>query len=270
MPDATAPSTGRSKLEFVLVLIMLVTLSVLVIFILCYKSPFTEIRPGQGTYDEYLREKEAVLNYRKDLLAVVIAAFGAWIGAGAAYFFGRENLRESANSLLQLHRQMTGAEKLSALRVRDISPKPLDANYAETVTLKEATEKVAANPGMWFISVKVGNEWHILNSEALLIYIKKTLDEMAANTANSGKTYKELNDSVLSKTLKDVVPEMLTLDVTKSFVNQFLLVSLDDNAAAINREMDAKGVFLAIIKDKAGDFVQYFTTSDIRKALVNA
>ena len=29
---------------------------------------------------------------------IILTAFGAWVGAGAAYFFGREILRESANS----------------------------------------------------------------------------------------------------------------------------------------------------------------------------
>jgi hypothetical protein len=39
-----------------------------------------------------------VVASRKDLLAIILGAFGAWIGAGAAYFFGRENLRTATES----------------------------------------------------------------------------------------------------------------------------------------------------------------------------
>jgi hypothetical protein len=68
--------------------------------------------------------------------------------------------------------------------------------------------------------------------------------------------------------LKDVIPELQTDDVTAKFINKFIVVNLDDSAAKVNIGMDDKGLFLGIITDAAGGFVQYFTTSDIRKALV--
>ena len=262
-------STGRSGFEFALVLIMLGVLTLLVAFILFNTDPKVNISPGSTNFADYLREREMALNYRKDLLAIIIAAFGAWVGAGAAYFFGRENLRESANSLLQLHRQMTGAEKLGTIKVRDIPPKPLNANYDETLTLKDATDKLASNPSMWFISVNTNDKWHIINNEALFIYIKNKMDELSKDTANQQKSYADLNDMVLKTTLKDAIPEIEKQEPTNKFVNRFIEVKLDDSADKVNKEMDLKGVFLAIIKDDGGRFVQYFTTSDIRKTLVN-
>jgi hypothetical protein len=38
------------------------------------------------------------IEYYKWALTTLMGAFGAWIGAGAAYFFGRENLKESSES----------------------------------------------------------------------------------------------------------------------------------------------------------------------------
>lgn len=271
MPNFTPPvvSTKKSAYEFTLVLIMLAVLTILVFFILYNNNPKMGIQPTGQNFEDYLKEKESILSYRKDLLAIIIAAFGAWIGAGAAYFFGRENLRESANGLLQLHRQITGAEKLANIKVKDIPPKLLNANYDEGVTLKDAMQKLTANPAMWFISVKTGDKWYIVNNEALFIYIKSKLDEVSHDAANVQKTYKEINDIVVNMTLKDAIPGMLQSAEVAKFINQFIFVKMDDNASYVNQEMDARGVFLAILTDDNGNFAQYFTTSDIRKALVN-
>jgi hypothetical protein len=271
MPNQTEPSTTSKKsgYEFTLVLIMLGVLTILVVFILYANSPRTANMSVPKDFNDYLKEKESILNYRKDLLAIIIAAFGAWVGAGAAYFFGRENLRESANSLLQLHRQFTGQEKLAAIKVRDIGPKPLNANYDENSTLKVMNDKLAANPAMWFVSVKVDDTWRIVNNQGLFMYIKTALDTASKDQANANKTYAELDELVLKMTLKDAVKQMLQSELLKKFVDQRIIVKLDDNAAEVNQQMDAEGKFIAIITDEHGNFVQYFTTSDIRKALIN-
>jgi hypothetical protein len=43
-----------------------------------------------------------LLDYRQSISATIIMAFGAWVGAGAAYFFGRENLRDTAQNMMQM------------------------------------------------------------------------------------------------------------------------------------------------------------------------
>lgn len=261
-------SFGKSNLEFYLVIIMLGVLLILISFILFNNNPSIEIIPNVTNFDEYLKEKESILNYRKDILSIIIATFGAWVGAGAAYFFGRENLRESANSLLQLHRQMTGAEKLSTIKVRDIPPKILNANYEETLTLKETSDKLLTNPNMWFISIKTSDQWHIINNDAIFLYIKNKLDEISKLPHNLTKSYNDLNNEVMDIKLKDAVPEIVKQGDTNKFVNNFIIAKLDDPADKVNEEMDNRGVFLAIIKDESGNLIQYFTTSDIRKALL--
>lgn len=251
---------GNSR-EFTLVIIMLGVLTVLVTLIL-----FVSINPPSGTADDAKIYFQSILDYRKSLLGLILAAFGAWVGAGAAYFFGRENLRESANSLLQLHQQMTGNAKLNLIKVRDIPPKPLDSNFSENVILSDLKDKLNANPNLWFISSNISGKWYILSKESIFQYIQKKLDELSI--AAPAKVYSDINSDLMKKTLREVVPDIASDPKFSHFVNQYIESNLEDNAANINKEMDIKGVFLGIVKDEKGELVQYFTTSDIRKALL--
>lgn len=75
------------SMEFYLIVAFLAALVGLVILILWMPADFIT-----GSYDATTEE---IIGFKKDLLAIILTAFGAWIGAGAAYFFGRENLREA-------------------------------------------------------------------------------------------------------------------------------------------------------------------------------
>ncbi len=87
---------------------MLAALTILVIWIT--SSPFPD-GPGMNT------TAALVLDYRKNLLAVLVTTFGAWVGAGAAFYFGRENLKDATKSLLEAQ-GVTGKERLAAKRSR--------------------------------------------------------------------------------------------------------------------------------------------------------
>lgn len=62
-----------------------------------------------------------VLEFRRTILTVIITAFGAWVGAGAAYFFGRENLRVASESLLDM-REPSAKEIMNQLTIKDLLP----------------------------------------------------------------------------------------------------------------------------------------------------
>lgn len=69
-------------LEYYLAISMLIALVILVIIVLYV--PLS----GNDT-----------LEFRRTSLTLIVTAFSAWIGAGAAYFFGKENLRVATESL---------------------------------------------------------------------------------------------------------------------------------------------------------------------------
>ena len=252
--------------EFTLVLIMLAVLTILVTLI--HYSPIQQPRVKVG--DDYIRETqlyfEQTLEYRKNILAIILTAFGAWVGAGAAYFFGRENLRESANSLLQIHRQMTGQEKLKNITVKDIPPKVLDIIIQETTPFKDVMDKFTADPKMWFIPIKLGDKWLVVIDEALHLYLISKVDEKYKT--DTTQNYINLRNTVLNMPMKDVAEDLKNFNVLTNLINRFLPVTMSSNVAEVNDKMEKLNVFLALVADEKGNYTHYFTTSDIRKALL--
>jgi hypothetical protein len=94
---AKSPPLGESggKLAFWLVVIMLGILLVLTAGLLWF--PVEHTTTDATGHKVTVIDKE-LLEYYKWSLSALLGAFGAWIGAGAAYFFGKENLRESSRS----------------------------------------------------------------------------------------------------------------------------------------------------------------------------
>ena len=76
----------------ILVAIMLIVLFFLVVAVL-----HMSVVPVATNQSLNATQVTQILDFRKNILAIIITAFGAWIGAGAAYFFGRENQREASS-----------------------------------------------------------------------------------------------------------------------------------------------------------------------------
>jgi len=133
--------------EFVLVIYMLTTLTVLV-FLILFIPPlaFTDI-----AIDVKELAKD-YLEYRKTLLSIILTAFGAWIGAGAAYYFGRENMAEASRSLLAM-KEPSPRERLRRTSIRLIPPKPLDWKVKTGEELKAVVDKLRSETGKWFIPI---------------------------------------------------------------------------------------------------------------------
>lgn len=135
-PQATS-DTKQPKLEFLLVVIMLVVLTILIGFVFLMDL---------GGHEE------AKLAWRKDILSLIITAFGAWVGAGAAYFFGRENLRMAANSMLAM-RDLSPRERLRQTTIKQIPPTTIDWRVQRTTAVDDVKDKLISDPGRWFIPV---------------------------------------------------------------------------------------------------------------------
>ena len=94
----------KGKREFWLVLHILWTFAFLVLLVV--------LMPGEYLVGVGEEQREHVAEQKYEILALFFAAFGPWIAAGAAYFFGRENLREAyrgiADTLPNRRRQDSG------------------------------------------------------------------------------------------------------------------------------------------------------------------
>lgn len=151
--DAEQASKESSAWSYHLVVIMLFILAGLVVLIIFMPVIFEWMWRGPQDSREYA---QAITEYSKWALSVLLGAFGAWIGAGAAYFFGKENLKESSRSTesaLKIQRdsfQRPGPVE----RIKDMALTAMNPNfyfYPDTMTSEVADKLKKAFRGYWFV-----------------------------------------------------------------------------------------------------------------------
>jgi len=271
--------------EFWLVVIMLLILSALVLAVL-YSPPIVvevESQDGQATIQLDDREMaNDVFEYRRTILAVIITAFGAWVGAGAAYFFGRENMREATRTMLQM-REPSAKDRLLKTPVRDIPPLPLDWKPDTEAKLSVIFEKLKACPEYWFIPVfkeEDGQLKTVLEEEAFWRYLYDVCE--IGQAANKRKTAdaKRLNP----QPLQDVMDELLgrnlgelvsyaerTPDIKSEFHDIYVPCNMEQSAADVYRKMQLghRDLRLAIVFDDDSNPTHFFTTTEVRRLLLD-
>jgi len=235
--------------EFCLVVIMLIILAILVALVLHAPVP-------RAASDQNVSIKD-LLDYRQSILAVIITAFGAWVGAGAAYYFGRENLKQSTDSMLAM-REPTPKELLRKTELRDIAPRSIAWTVQESEELNDPVKKLKLEPELWFLPVVHGDGklLTVLNEEAVWRFIDK---EAAAKVP-----YTE----VMKKTIADVIHYVDHNKGLERFKDISICATMDESAAEANHEMQQKEVHLAVIMDRTEKPTHYITTNDIRKTLL--
>jgi len=233
--------------EFFLVIIMLVVLTVLVGLVLW--APLPKADTTTTAMD--------LLDYRKGILSIIITAFGAWVGAGAAYFFGRENLREAASSMLAM-REPSPRERLRRTPIREIPPRPLDWVVKISDELKAVVDKLKAETERWFIPIVDEDDKlvTVIHEEAIWRFMDK---ESEAGTAYA---------DILKKKVSDVVAYVKATSGLERLEKIYVPVTLDRSAGDAYEDMQNKGVLLAVVSDEKGKPTHFITTGDVRRVLL--
>jgi hypothetical protein len=233
--------------EFILVVLMLIFLTIIIGIILI---------PGYPHSSDNADLFKDILDFKKNILSVVLTAFGAWVGAGAAYFFGRENLRQSADSMLELHRQTSGLDKLKSITVRDIPPKPLEKFIHHTDTIEDLLNYLKENTDLWFIPVKTENSFDILHEDSLFRFLQHMYE--------TGEPY----EKSLKRDINDLFLFLKSNEKLNRLVGQYIEANMGNSLAEMNEKLQDENVYLAIVLDYKGNPTHYFTTSDLRKVLL--
>ena len=199
-----------------------------------------------------------ILDYRKNILAVIVSVFGAWIGAGAAYHFGRENMKEATSSMLQM-REPSAKERLRRTPIREMPLKPLDWRVTADEDLGPVVEKLKKEPTYWFVPIlkKDGTLETVINEEAVWRFMDSE--------------YAKDPPTPYAKILKKKVSDMrkyIKNEKLERFEGIYIPVTLDKSAGDVHELMQNKGVFLAIVLDETGKPTHFFTTADVRKVLL--
>lgn len=270
---ANSAQTGKQSwnYEFLLVVTMLGILLVLVICILWCGPPLPHVPkklPDGATAEQVLKYQEELNSYldrltsqqdsdqkyRKDILAIIVTAFGAWVGAGAAYFFGRENLRESNSLMLRMH-EGSPKDRLDQAKVSDLPLKALDIVVKATDLLGPVLTKLKGNNKFFFVTLisDQGKLVDVIHKEGIWRFVVDHADQLAAATIQSVLDY--LNaDQVLKR----------------DFLGVYAPVKLDTTIGAAHDLMTKKDkeVFVAIVLNSEDRPMQFFDTGDVRKFLL--
>lgn len=233
-------------LEFWLVVVMLIALVILVVAVLFW--PITPFTPQPTGREAAFKD---ILEYRTNILAVIVTAFGAWVGAGAAYFFGRENLRVAADSLLAM-REVSPRERLRRTSIKQIPPTTIDWMVKRDTLITEVREKLLKEPSRWFIPIVKadGSLETVINEEAAWRFLLE-------KTPPPETKVEELLAYI------EATPDL------KRFNQIHVVVTMKTTVGAANDLMDSRHVFLAIVETD-GKPTHFFTTSEVRKLLLQS
>jgi hypothetical protein len=236
--DQKPSQKSNGVLAFTLVVIMLGTLFILVLALM--------------GFIKWLSPDKDVLEFGKWALSVLLGAFGAWIGAGAAYFFGRENLAESSRSTeraLEIQQQtLRGFPKLERIGDLNLTAMNKEFMFKPTSKKKEVTEKLELpnNKGYWWVPVLDKDGQGIL------------VDIINARVF-SDPSFNE--DDEISKILSliDIDPSIKAKYGTLHGDSFFVSVKLEDKIADVCDMMSKSGAAVGVIVDEKGKPAFCFT-----------
>lgn len=272
------PNAKRYPWEFWLVIGMLFALLFLIFILLRRDIPkpdvslMTDEGRRQITLEHLTNYNDRMLTHQKDLLAIIITAFGAWVGAGAAYFFGRENLRVAADSLLAM-RNLSPRERLRQTSIKQIPPTPIDLTFKRTTKLSEVKDALSQRPERWFLPIvkEDGSLDTVINEEAVwrfLIDKLPTTITSPPDTASPPETAAEDEQArYANATVDDVIKYIEKSEGLKRFTNIHAVTSMETNVGAANDIMDSRHVYLAIVTSD-GKPTHFFTTAEVRNLLL--
>ena len=221
--------------EYHLVLYMLLALVVLVICIL-----WIPINASNAT---------DMLEFRRATLTVIVTAFSAWIGAGAAYFFGKENLRVATQSILQA--SAPPKERLAQTKVM-VRARPLDWKVKMDTTVGDIVSQIKAeDQPKWFFPVikDDGTLATVIKDDSVWLFI--------ALEAQAGKAYAD----IINETVQDILNKVKYSPI-------HVTVRADQTMEDADKLMDEQDCYLTIILDEKNIPRFYLTTGDVRRFLL--
>jgi hypothetical protein len=238
--------------ELLLTLSMLVLLTALLLVVVLW-MPFAPPVDGLTTKPT-VQDWQALLAHRKDLVALLLTAFGAWVGAGAAYFFGKESLREATNSLIR-SQQASGAERLRQMTLSQLPVRPIPFGAKRADKLGEVAPKLRADVNkLWFITVvdEAAKLDTIVHKEVVMWYVMAQGGEAAA----------------ADKTVDDAIKYAEGQGTLKPLLGNYVTGKVTDSAADAYERMEKKGVYLIVLVDDQNKPLGFIDSGDIRRALL--
>jgi hypothetical protein len=251
--DSAADEASKltSKWSYHLVVIMLLILAGLALLTISLPYLVLYFHPSD-TKDLAAFSKE-LADYSKWALSVLLGAFGAWIGAGAAYFFGKENLKESSRSTesaLRIQRDALVGSRLGE-QVKDMDLTAINSNFIfDTKSQKNTVvDGLKDLLGYWFVPIVDAT------TGALKDVIHARVFWGPASTDNP--------------TIEAITAELDKKDETRKLhgAGFYIEISLDDKIGDVYNLMTKKRAEVAIVVDASKKPTHCVSKMDLRAFL---
>ena len=238
--DSTSSLRPTGKKEFWLVVIMLATLFILILAALSVAA--------------WRSDDSNMVEYSKWALTTLLGTFGAWIGAGAAYFFGIKNLAESSRSTekaLEIQRvTLRGASKPERISDLELTAMNKEFMFNPSIEKKDVIIKVNDYPAYWWVPVLDAGGNGILE------------DIIHARVFCEG-AFKD-NDPI-SKIVSDIdtTPALKKKYGALHGASFFVKAALDDKIDDVLDNMNKSGAAVGVVVDEKGKPTYCFTKQDL-------
>jgi hypothetical protein len=253
MPKQQGRGNPFTSVEFVLVFTLVVALLIVILMI------FLFIKGGDAT---------AVQTERKDFLAILLGAFGAWIGAGAAYFFGRENLNAATESMLRM-RGLSPEERLAQTTLKDMKPKAIPKTFVAKDKVGDVLTWFDEDEARYF-AVMLDDQKRVdkvVGEDALHRFLRDKIDP------KSPKVMKY--DDVVKSNLGDVIKHIEekakepNRDAILTLINTGVVADEGQTASFANQTMAKEKKYVTIVVDAKRAPLGYVSATDIRRFLLS-
>lgn len=257
--------------EFWLVAAFLVALVILLICILRL--------PPEYISGLSLNDPEEIINFKRELIAIVLTAFGAWVGAGAAYFFGRENFQEAVEGITDAKQSVK--QLLVSTTVKDLPRRQLMVNVLPTGTGKTLAEHFFKNDDDWFFvlldadgryvaAIHETKIWRLQSDPKRDIADASSWEDALKDMEVWRLMYAAATGKLGVDALNQSPPTSVEYDAIRRAHDIALVFDMDESVEMANAKLAAAGRYIGIILDSDSKPQGYFTTGDIRTLLTAA
>lgn len=197
------------------------------------------------------------MDFYKSTVGILLGAFGAWIGAGAAHFFGRENLKESSMSTeraLSVQGEVL-RRKPRFERIRDLTLTVMNNEFMfpPDAAKKTIADRLRDNANYWFVPELDGTQRGILQD---VIHARVFWDDRFAD------------DMKLSAILAQIDRDGRLEDLRSHHGDAFYMTATpNDEIAVVASRMTQRKVEVGIVVDGEGRPTHCFTQRELRALL---
>lgn len=236
---APPPAPERKNVADRLALVV-ISLAAVILVLLVTLAVFTT-EPGNRT------------DTAKDVLNAVLPLIASWVGTVLAYYYSRENLTAATRSATELAQQLSGAEKLQVLRVRDTM---IPADRIDTMKVADTTSLTEV---VQFLHKRGRQRLPVLNDRGAIRFIVhlSTINSFISQVALEGRP-------IAALTFGDLVSEPARAELLRSsFGTVSEGATLAEAKAALEQGRDREDVFVTRSGGRDEPVLGWITDNDL-------